>query len=196
MTNTAHYGRRHFIPTGLLLALVLSACVAGQADKACACSPTRFRGAEGISVPQGDSEPAWWIDPVVSPPTPDHNGATSVIEAKIPADTLYDVGSAEVGPTATHSLDTVREGLDGAQITGIALDCHADASGNHTANQQLSEQRAANLASWIADTWNVKEGTIEARGHGDTQPIASNESPTGRALNRRCDIAITTPQPQ
>jgi outer membrane protein OmpA-like peptidoglycan-associated protein len=57
-------------------------------------------------------------------------------------------------------------------------------------NQRLSEQRAASVARFL-ETQQVLPARILARGVGPTQPIASNDTPEGRALNRRVEIILT-----
>lgn len=179
----------------VLAAALLAGC--GTANTRSGPSPDRFRGAEGIEIPPGPSEPSWWIDPVIDDggvpnPEPDQ---PSIIRATVPADTLFNVGSSDITPTAADALEALHATLSDVEIQAASLDCHADSTGNSAANQTLSENRAHNLSAWITSYWEIPEDRITTRGHGDTQPAATNDTPTGRAQNRRCEIALTVVHP-
>jgi len=109
----------------------------------------------------------------------------------VPADTLFNVGASDINATAEAALDVLHASLGAVEIQAVSLDCHADSTGNSAANQTLSEDRAHSLSAWITAHWEITEDQITTRGHGDTQPAATNDTPTGRAQNRRCEIAIT-----
>lgn len=179
----------------VLAAALLAGC--GTANTRSGPSPDRFRGAEGIEIPPGPSEPSWWIDPVVDDgavANPE-SGQPSVIRATVPADTLFNVGSSDITPAAADALEVLHASLGDVEIQAASLDCHADSTGDSAANQTLSENRALSLSAWITSSWGVPEDRITTRGHGDTQPSATNDTPTGRAQNRRCEIALTVVQP-
>ncbi len=57
-------------------------------------------------------------------------------------------------------------------------------------NQQLSEQRASTVREFLMRQ-GVKPDSIESRGFGMIQPVASNSTATGRQLNRRVDLVVT-----
>lgn len=179
------------------IATTLAAGCGVGAKAACACGADRFHGAEGIDIPVGPSEPSWWIDPVVEegdeeePPPP----GTEIIHVTVPSDTLFEVGSSEITSAAEAAVASVQGSLTGDTIRGATLDCHADSTGDAASNQTLSEDRAANLSAWIGTHWGVPENQITGRGHGETVPIASNDTPTGRAQNRRCEISLTVERP-
>lgn len=175
----------------VVTAALLAGC--GTANTRSSPSPDRFHGAEGMEIPPGPSERSWWIDPVIddgaqADPQPDQ---PNIIRATVPADTLFNVGSSDVTPIAEAALKVLHASLGDVEIQAVSLDCHADSTGNSAANQTLSEDRAQNLSAWITGNWDIPEDRISARGHGDTQPAATNDTPTGRAQNRRCDLSLT-----
>jgi outer membrane protein OmpA-like peptidoglycan-associated protein len=57
-------------------------------------------------------------------------------------------------------------------------------------NQNLSERRANAVAEYLMANMLV-EFPINSEGFGESKPIASNDSPEGRANNRRIDVVIT-----
>ena len=86
-----------------------------------------------------------------------------------------------------------------AKISGIVLahpglklevEGHTDSVGSDDYNQKLSEQRASAVRDFL-----VKEGldssTITAQGLGKAQPVASNDTATGRQLNRRVEMIVS-----
>jgi outer membrane protein OmpA-like peptidoglycan-associated protein len=66
---------------------------------------------------------------------------------------------------------------------------HTDSSGDRAYNQQLSERRALAVANALVRR-SVNPARIESAGVGETQPVASNASPGGRAQNRRVEVYV------
>lgn len=69
------------------------------------------------------------------------------------------------------------------------IEGHTDSVGKHGYNQTLSEKRAKAVATVMVNEGVDKERMI-VKGHGETIPVASNETDEGRALNRRVDISF------
>lgn len=67
---------------------------------------------------------------------------------------------------------------------------HTDNTGNPELNQTLSLKRAAAVRDWMRDTGDVPESCFAVQGYGASRPIATNDTPEGRALNRRVDISL------
>ena len=82
-----------------------------------------------------------------------------------------------------------------AQFPGAAIEVqgHTDDEGGEAVNQRLSESRAAAVATHLAAKLQLAPDKIRAVGYGETEPIASNKTSTGRARNRRVDIVLTLP---
>jgi outer membrane protein OmpA-like peptidoglycan-associated protein len=74
--------------------------------------------------------------------------------------------------------------------TLIVVDGHTDSTGSDVYNQQLSERRANSVAGFLRSS-GVDSRRILAGGFGETQPIATNETPQGRAQNRRVEITLS-----
>lgn len=168
------------------------------ARTACACTADRFRGAESIDVPVGPSEPSWWIDPVVEESASSNEappGSTEIIHVTVPSDTLFEVGSSEMTSDAEAALSRIYDSLNSDTILSATLDCHADATGDAASNQILSDDREATYSAWIATHWGIPADQIAGRGYGETMPVASNETPTGRAQNRRCGASLAVERP-
>jgi chemotaxis protein MotB len=61
-----------------------------------------------------------------------------------------------------------------------------------TSNQQLSEKRADNVMQFLISQ-GVQQDMISAQGMGEANPVASNNTPSGRAQNRRVELTLGTP---
>ena len=68
---------------------------------------------------------------------------------------------------------------------------HTDSLGTQTYNQLLSEKRARAVADYLINK-GIPNEKIFTEGRGGSQPIASNSSDAGRAMNRRVEIAVVT----
>ena len=80
--------------------------------------------------------------------------------------------------------------MDGVIQVVVALG-HTDSMGTQAYNQQLSEKRARAVADYLSNK-GIPNEKIFTEGRGGSQPIASNSSEAGRAMNRRVDIEVVT----
>ena len=103
-------------------------------------------------------------------------------------------GFAELRPDFLPTLSQVAQTLDGSNAN-IIVSGHTDNipiafSERFESNWDLSAARAAAVADFFMDAGRVTEERINVLGFADTKPIASNDSPTGRAQNRRIEILV------
>lgn len=80
-----------------------------------------------------------------------------------------------------------------ANITEVLIDGHADASGDHLANLQLSKERAFEVQSRLVEL-GVPTSMIQVRSHGARQPIAGQATSKDRQLNRRVMVRLVKGQ--
>lgn len=102
---------------------------------------------------------------------------------------LFDVNSAELKGAAKENINDLAKTLQKYEDTEILIEGHTDSDGSDEYNQKLSEKRAASVAAYAAQL-GVKSSRFEKKGYGESQPIESNESVSGKAQNRRVEIAI------
>ncbi|MCK4502076.1 MAG: OmpA family protein, partial [Desulfuromonadales bacterium] len=69
-------------------------------------------------------------------------------------------------------------------------DGHTDSTGAAAYNQKLSEQRAAAVKAQLAEKFNITATNMTARGFGEEQPVANNQTPEGRSQNRRVEVSF------
>ncbi|WP_116126388.1 OmpA family protein [Lewinella sp. IMCC34183] len=74
--------------------------------------------------------------------------------------------------------------------TDLTVDGHTDNVGSESSNQKLSEQRAASVADYLVEL-GVDRSRMTVVGHGEMQPVATNDTEEGRQANRRVEVAIT-----
>jgi outer membrane protein len=102
----------------------------------------------------------------------------------------FAVDSAELTAAGRATLDEMAEELQQLNFIAGTVVGHTDSSGSEAYNQALSERRAQTVASYL-QAQGVARGRLQARGAGESQPIADNETPEGRALNRRVVLTRT-----
>ncbi|MFH1991965.1 MAG: OmpA family protein [Pseudomonadota bacterium] len=89
-------------------------------------------------------------------------------------------------------LDEVGAYLKKYSIGKIAIRSYTDSTGTAAVNQSLSEKRAQKVKEYIVVYQNISSAEVTVEGFGSTQPVASNSTEAGRALNRRVEIGIPT----
>ena len=107
---------------------------------------------------------------------------------------LFASGSATVGKEGLAALAKVAEALRGVQGKVIRVEGHTDNVGAAAYNKDLSRRRAASVLRYLVAK-GVAVSRLEAVGYGYDKPIASNETPLGRARNRRVEFTIVSGQP-
>ena len=102
---------------------------------------------------------------------------------------LYDFNSSAVKPTAQQNLQNLAQSLDRYPGTNLLIAGHTDSVGTDAYNQQLSERRARAAADYLMSQ-GVAAGRLQTVGMGEAEPVAPNDTDTGRAQNRRVEVAI------
>lgn len=103
---------------------------------------------------------------------------------------LFVTGKAELLPIARDRLNQVAQSLkelDDDKL--VSIDGFTDSRGADDMNLKLSQDRANAVRDYLVSQ-GVKTEKIRATGRGEANPIASNETPEGRANNRRVEIVI------
>jgi outer membrane protein OmpA-like peptidoglycan-associated protein len=102
----------------------------------------------------------------------------------------FDTGSATLKPGAREKLAKIATILSAHPNLKIEVEGHTDNTGSEDTNQALSEHRANSVRDFLILS-GVNSGAITARGMGESQPVASNDSVAGRQLNRRVEMVVS-----
>jgi outer membrane protein OmpA-like peptidoglycan-associated protein len=106
-------------------------------------------------------------------------------------DILFETGLAALTPEATNTLDQIAEILKKYENFDLLVEGHTDNRGNRRLNQELSENRAAAVRTYLEHK-GVRPNGWETRGWNYQRPVADNDTPEGRQKNRRVEITIVT----
>jgi outer membrane protein OmpA-like peptidoglycan-associated protein len=99
----------------------------------------------------------------------------------------FDTAKATLTPDSEKVLQEVLSLMNQQADGGFEVQGHTDNVGARTANQALSEQRAASVVSWLVKN-GIDKTRLTPKGYGDSQPVADNTSDEGRAKNRRVEL--------
>jgi outer membrane protein OmpA-like peptidoglycan-associated protein len=103
---------------------------------------------------------------------------------------FFDTDSAVLKPEGKEKLDMVVEFAEKYRDANLDVTGHTDSTGSEAWNRELSAARAASVKNYLVDN-GVDADRISTRGVASTQPIATNETPEGKARNRRVEIRST-----
>lgn len=98
-------------------------------------------------------------------------------------------GSDAVLPESAPILRQITSYLQDHPAVKLQITGHTDGVGSAANNLDLSKRRAASVAKVLAGQFGVGADRLATDGKGDTQTVASNEAPEGRARNRRVEFA-------
>jgi outer membrane protein OmpA-like peptidoglycan-associated protein len=116
--------------------------------------------------------------------------APDEIRLVMPNDITFDFDRAEVRREFMPRINDLARTLNSRSFISVQIIGHADALGSDAYNQELSERRARAVGARLLD-YGVSFERIEASGHGEWEPIASNASEYGRSRNRRVEIRLS-----
>ena len=106
-------------------------------------------------------------------------------------DRLYfETGKSSLKPESKEQLSNIAAIMKAYPEVEIKLGGYTDNTGDAAANKRLSTDRAVNAMKELT-TLGVPAERMEAEGYGIEHPVATNDTPEGRAQNRRIDVRVT-----
>jgi len=102
---------------------------------------------------------------------------------------LFASNSDNLSAESKKNLQNMADVLKKYNDTNILIDGHTDNVGEDAYNQKLSERRAKSVSNYL-QSLNVDSSRLGTRGFGESQPVTGNDAETGRAQNRRVEVAI------
>lgn len=98
--------------------------------------------------------------------------------------------SSNLTPQAKSNLDKLVEVFKQYPDTNLSVFGYTDSVGKDDYNLKLSERRANSVIAYLVSN-GISRSRLSAKGLGEANPVASNETTAGRAQNRRVEFAIT-----
>lgn len=111
-------------------------------------------------------------------------------------ETAFEIDSDQVKPGFYSTMDKIAAIVNRYGKTRLDIAGHTDSTGSRGHNMELSDRRAHSVKNYFLAS-GVYPARLQTQGHGPDYPLASNDTPEGRRLNRRVDITLIyqeTPQ--
>ena len=105
-------------------------------------------------------------------------------------DILFELNSAQLTPDSERTLDKIAKSLKAQKDFNIEIDGNTDSTGSASYNMSLSQRRAESVRQYLIDQ-GVSASRLSAKGYGESNPVASNKTVSGRAMNRRVDFRVS-----
>lgn len=102
----------------------------------------------------------------------------------------FRTASARLDPASKPALEAVLDVVGKCPQLKVEVAGHTDSDGDDAANQRLSERRAEAVAAYLRDH-GIIAAQLSAKGYGEAQPIAANDTPKNKALNRRIEFSAS-----
>ena len=101
---------------------------------------------------------------------------------------LFDVNSATIKPESYGTLKEMANVLNEYAELKVKIVGHTDADGKDDANLDLSKRRAAAVKETLSKEFGIDASRMETDGKGESEPIDKNDTPAGKANNRRVSL--------
>jgi outer membrane protein OmpA-like peptidoglycan-associated protein len=101
---------------------------------------------------------------------------------------LFDVDSDRIRPESAATIKMIANGMQANAGARFLIEGHTDSSGNAAHNMDLSKRRAEAVKSVLVSQFGIDAAGLTTAGLGSTKPVASNDTPQGRAENRRVEF--------
>jgi OOP family OmpA-OmpF porin len=101
---------------------------------------------------------------------------------------LFDTDSDRLKPESASVVQAIAKGLTANADLKLVIEGHTDSAGNAAHNLDLSKRRAEAVKTVLVSQFNVDASRLTTSGLGATKPLDSNDTPQGRAQNRRVEL--------
>jgi OOP family OmpA-OmpF porin len=164
---------------------VLLATLPALALPSLGCAPRVFADTSGIAI---NGTP-----PPVEAPEPEPQKRVEVRDNQIVINekVQFEYNSAKILDVSHSLLDEVAKVIkEHPQIKRIEVQGHASAEGSDDYNLKLSDKRAKAVMKYLTGKAGIDKAMLQAKGLGETVPIADNETEDGKEKNRRVEFHI------
>jgi peptidoglycan-binding protein ArfA len=133
------------------------------------------------------------VGPAPSAPRPspqaDCGNLQQAVRAKLPTPITFGVNAATLTAGIAQELATLADTLKACPSARIVVNGYSDNTGNDGINIPLSAERAKAVADFLVAN-GVPRQQVTSKGLGSVDPVADNDTPQGRAQNRRVEIVV------
>jgi len=105
---------------------------------------------------------------------------------------LFEVNRAELTSAGESAVARLASFLKKQQERKVVVEGHTDSTGSDAYNQTLSQRRAEAVRQLLLGQ-GIEAQRVSAKGLGESQPVASNDSRLGRQQNRRVEVVVLKP---
>lgn len=130
-----------------------------------------------------------YLDEDGCPDTPPEGVRVTNTQIEIKDMVQFETGQATLLSGSFPILDNVYRVLVDAPYLKLHIEGHTDAEGSEESNLQLSRERAMSVRVYL-ESKGIDPARLESSGFGETRPIDTNRTPSGRARNRRVEFHI------
>ena len=102
----------------------------------------------------------------------------------------FDFDKSTIKPESRPALEAAAQILNENPTINVEIQGHTDSKGSDSYNLSLSDRRAASVVAYLVQNLGIARSRLTSRGYGESQPIATNDTDEGRALNRRVEFVI------
>lgn len=102
---------------------------------------------------------------------------------------LFETGSAELTDESKQNLDELAKLLKAKESATLNIDAYTDNVGDDDDNKYLSMERAYNVKKYL-ESKGIDSDRMNSKGHGEENPIDTNDTEEGRANNRRVELSL------
>jgi outer membrane protein OmpA-like peptidoglycan-associated protein len=102
----------------------------------------------------------------------------------------FDFDQSTIKPESRPALEAAAKMLTENPTINVEIQGHTDSKGSDSYNLSLSDRRAASVVAYLVQNLGIDPSRLTSKGYGESMPIATNDTDTGRALNRRVEFKI------
>ncbi|MDX9811063.1 MAG: OmpA family protein [Bacteroidales bacterium] len=100
----------------------------------------------------------------------------------------FDVNKADIKPESYGTLKSIADVLKENPDVSVKITGHTDSDGDDAMNLDLSKRRAESVKSELTAKFGIEAARMETEGAGESKPVAPNDTPANKAMNRRVEF--------
>lgn len=145
--------------------------------------------ADGDGVPDKDDQCPDKVGTVANNGCPEVTEAVQAALNEYAKTILFDTGKSTIKAESQQVLNDIIAILNEYTNARFTVEGHTDSTGSESLNQRLSQERAQAVVDYLTSN-GISGSRLSAMGYGESKPIASNNTASGRRQNRRVEINL------